>query len=56
MITNLAKSIVMIAWRRFVVHKVDRVVFCKRRLVKIRECQPILLDNKINVTKSRQKA
>ena len=53
-IANLAKSVIMIALRRFVVHKIDRVMFRERRLVKVRKRQPVLLDNKINITKFRQ--
>ena len=33
-ITDLAESIVMISWRNSRVCKINRIVFCKKRLVK----------------------
>ena len=33
-ITDLAESIVMISWRNPRVCKINRIVFCKKRLVK----------------------
>ena len=46
LMTDLAESVVMISWRNPWVCKINRIVFCKKRLVKWRKRHPVLKRDK----------